>query len=276
MAVIADRVPEYRVIARNTSVESENKIHDDEVARRYGFRGGLVPGITVYAYLTHAIVELFGPDWLERGAATVKFVKPVIEGEEVLIAGRVEERGPRGVRIALTASTAGSGDCAVATASLSSEPPAAVDLSTYAVAPLPETRPEATREHLASLRALGTASEGYDEACARQYVEKISDDLPLYRETGAPVHPGFLLQQCNRALSRNVRVGPWIHTGSAVQHLGMARVGETVTTRGRVKSLGEKKGREIVELDLLLAAGSRPIAHVYHSAIYRLPSPASA
>ena len=31
-------------IAYNHATESENKIHSDEVARRYGFRGGLVPG----------------------------------------------------------------------------------------------------------------------------------------------------------------------------------------------------------------------------------------
>jgi len=49
-----------RVTARNTAAQSENAIHDDEVARQYGFRGGLVPGVTVYAYLTHPLVEAWG------------------------------------------------------------------------------------------------------------------------------------------------------------------------------------------------------------------------
>jgi hypothetical protein len=73
-----------------------------------------------------------------------------------------------------------------------------------------------------------------------------------------------------------VKMGPWIHVGSVVRHLGGARVGTLVATRGKVRSLFEKKGREFVELDLLIVTGdaARPLAHVLHTAIYRLPAPA--
>jgi len=69
-------------------------------------------------------------------------------------------------------------------------------------------------------------------------------------------------------------MGPWIHVGSVVRHLGGARVGDRLTTRGKVRSVFEKKGREFVELDLVIVAGAtgRPVAHVLHTAIYRLPS----
>ena len=80
-------MPEYHVKARNTSSSSENKIHDEQIARQYGFRGALVPGVTVYAYLTHPLVEAFGAAWLERGTANVRFVKPIHDGEEVRLAG---------------------------------------------------------------------------------------------------------------------------------------------------------------------------------------------
>ena len=46
----------YAVVAYNSAWDSENKIHDDEVARRFGFSGGLVPGVDVYAYMAHAPV----------------------------------------------------------------------------------------------------------------------------------------------------------------------------------------------------------------------------
>src|SRR5215469_18031236 len=59
----------YRVKAFNTAKASENKIHDDAVARRFGFGGGLVPGVDVYAYMAHLPVALWGRAWLERGAA---------------------------------------------------------------------------------------------------------------------------------------------------------------------------------------------------------------
>ena len=46
---MTSRLETYRVTAYNTSKQSENKIHDDAVARRFGFSGGLVPGVDVMA-----------------------------------------------------------------------------------------------------------------------------------------------------------------------------------------------------------------------------------
>ena len=80
-------LPEYRIKARNTSTQSENAIHHDDVARSYGFAGGLVPGVTVYAYVTHPLVAAWGPDWLERGTASVRFTKPLFEGDEAVVGG---------------------------------------------------------------------------------------------------------------------------------------------------------------------------------------------
>ena len=36
--------------ALNTAPDSDNKIHGDELAKQYGFEGGLVPGVTVVRY----------------------------------------------------------------------------------------------------------------------------------------------------------------------------------------------------------------------------------
>ena len=43
-------------------------IHEDDLARQYGFKGGLVPGVTVYAWMTHPVVEALGVEWLEDAA----------------------------------------------------------------------------------------------------------------------------------------------------------------------------------------------------------------
>ena len=71
----------YRVEAFNTAKASENKIHDDVVARRFGFGGGLVPGVDVYAYMAHLPVARWGRAWLERGAAECRFQKRVYDGD---------------------------------------------------------------------------------------------------------------------------------------------------------------------------------------------------
>jgi len=51
---------------------SANKIHDDTVAQQYGFRGGLVPGVSVYASMTYPLV---GEPMEVRGVPLDKFEK---------------------------------------------------------------------------------------------------------------------------------------------------------------------------------------------------------
>src|SRR5438477_6086835 len=93
---MSEPLPKYSLKAVNTSTDSENKIHDDATARRYGFAGGLVPGVTVYAYLTQPLAAAFGAGWLQRGTASVRFVKPVLDGEDVRVVGEVASRDPQG------------------------------------------------------------------------------------------------------------------------------------------------------------------------------------
>src|ERR1700735_1571464 len=77
----------YRVEAYNAAKLSENKIHDDTVAQRFGFSGGLVPGVDVIAYMMHVPVAKWGRAFLERGLIEARFVKPVYDGENADITG---------------------------------------------------------------------------------------------------------------------------------------------------------------------------------------------
>src|SRR5580704_558278 len=76
-----------RVSAYNTAKQSENKMHDDTVARRFGFSGGLVPGVDVFAYMVHLPVAKWGRAFLEHGLIEARFVKPVYDGELTDIRG---------------------------------------------------------------------------------------------------------------------------------------------------------------------------------------------
>ena len=67
----------YRVEAFNTAKASENKIHDDEVARRFGFGGGLVPGVDVYAYMAHLPVAQISP-WLSTRISSPSAVSTAV------------------------------------------------------------------------------------------------------------------------------------------------------------------------------------------------------
>lgn len=72
-----NRLETYRVEAYNTAKRSENKMHDDTVARRFGFSGGLVPGVDVFAYMMHVPVARWGCDFIARGLVEARFIKPV-------------------------------------------------------------------------------------------------------------------------------------------------------------------------------------------------------
>jgi acyl dehydratase len=71
-----------------------------------------------------------------------------------------------------------------------------------------------------------------------------------------------------------VALGPWIHVASDVVHLGLARAGDRLTTRGRVVEVFEKKAHRFVVLDLLVVAdGARPVLGVRHTAIWEVRPP---
>jgi hypothetical protein len=98
----------------------------------------------------------------------------------------------------------------------------------------------------------------------------VGDALPLYREL-AVAHPVWLLSFANTLLASNVALGPWIHMASVVQNHSALHDGERLSARGRIAGLSERRGNDIVDLDVLLVADAvRPVMSVRHTAIYRL------
>jgi hypothetical protein len=258
------------VRAHNAATASENKIHDDDVARRHGFAGGLVPGITVFGYLTTPVVEAWGRGWLERGALSARFRQPIYEGDDVTVLGTTV--GDERSRTVDVEARNGRDDiCAVGTAALS-QPVPPPSLDSYPMAPLPSSRREPNREALAGIDVLGSLEAGFHADRYDETAALVGDDLPIYRELGV-AHPVWLLYFANAILAANVALGPWIHTASAVQNLSLLHDGERLSVRGRVAGLTERRGHQIVDLDLLMVAeGVRPVTHVLHTAIYRLRS----
>jgi acyl dehydratase len=252
----------YRVIARNTATESANKIHDDEVARQLGFRGGLVPGVDVYAYLAHPPAEAWGLGWLQRGTMRARFHQPVYDG------GRVEvvPIGPTVLELRDDGNaTCATAEVAVAVAEDQRETPSVDDWPRVDQRDHP---PPASPEALAPGTVLGLAPHGFHADLAGAYLDDIRETLPLYIDEGV-AHPGWILRDANYVLSANVRLGPWIHVESIVQHHGLVRDGDVVSARAVVTNQWERKGHQFVELDVIHLAGTRPVARTRHTAIYR-------
>lgn len=253
----------YHVLAFNSAKASENKIHDDATAQKFGFKGGLVGGVHVYGYMSHMPVERWGRAWLERGTGEGRFGKPVYEGDMAEISAIEDANG-----LEIQVNSAGV-LCATGRAALPAVAPAMPLLSDFKAVPARTDRPAADEKSLAVGDWLGMNPLKITPEYQAQDKEETRETLPLYMADGI-VHPTTVLRCCNWALSHNVVLPAWMHMGSTVQNLGLARVGDTLTVRARVTKNYEHKGHKWVEIDgLVVADDARPIARVTHIAIYR-------
>ena len=260
----------YRVKAFNTAHDSENKIHDDATAKRFGFGGGLVPGVDVYGYMSHMPVMRWGRAWLERGSAECRFLKPVYDGDEVTVTAA---EATDGLEIAVESRDE---ICATGRAFLPAAGPQTPALVDFRTVPQRPERPPADEASLALGTWLGIDPYPVTPDMAARHLAESHESAAIYAEERL-IHPRDVLRACNFVLSRNVVFGPWVHTGSRIQHCAAARVGDALSAHARVTGNYEKKGHRFVEVDaLVLANGATPIARVSHTAIYRLRQAAAA
>jgi acyl dehydratase len=252
---------QYEVTARNPATDSENRIHADDVARRYGFSGGLVPGVTVYAYSCAPIVERLGAQWLERGTAKLRFVAPCYDGEHLTVTfdhGTVQ-------------ASVGDRLCASGTASLDNGPQQHAPVPWQA---RPDERPPASEGVFSPGRILGSIRLPTDGETIGQYLEAIEEPASLYRD-GRLIHPGMLLNGANWVLAANIVMPAWIHAESEIEHHRAVSVGEPVQVRARVAEAFERKGHQFatVEVDWVAGVGSdarEVVASGCHTFIWRL------
>jgi acyl dehydratase len=259
---MTSRLETYRVSAYNTAKLSENKMHDDTVARRFGFSGGLVPGVDVMAYMMHLPVAKWGRGFLERGLIEARFVKPVYDGETADVTGE-ESDGVLSIQVASRGQL-----CATGSASLPASAPS-VSISDFAdTAPGRDRRPVDAKSY-ESGKWLGTVPRTWAGDAAAEYLTDVRERDPIYLAEGLG-HPGLLQRVMNKVLVDNAILGPWIHVGSRMQLLTAARSGDELTARAKVTGNYEKKGHRFVELDALVVANGRtPLAHCHHIAIYQ-------
>jgi len=253
----------YSVVAFNTSRDSENKMHDDTVAQRYGFSGGLVPGVDVYAYMAHPAVARWGREFLEAGTLEARFLKPVYDGETAIVTS-----GATAVGLAIEVTSRGELCATGHAAMMKAAPPSLADFAAVAAGD-PSARPPADEITLKEGMLLGIRPLMLTPEGIAQYVADVRETDPLYVREGL-AHPGLLPRLFNWALMHNVVLGPWIHVGSKVDHFAAARAGDELTVRARITRNYERKGHRFVDLGgLVVANGETPIARVAHTAIYR-------
>lgn len=263
--------PVRRFRARNTAAASDNKIHDDVEARRYGYGGGLVPGVLLYAYQAQLAVEFFGADWLAQGTARWSVRRPVYAGETVECAARCEDADGR----QLLAVDLRRDDALCAQASFSLA--AAVNPArTLADGPeAPTTLPELTADavplgaSLTPLHSVISAEQALAEA------ESSDDPCPWFRGPspfGGPLVPPVWLAARQAPLLRaNFRFGPSIHVATELEQLAPAFAGRAYVTAGVIRVTYERKGNHYLVTEAETRDDQeRLVCRIRHTSIFQV------
>ena len=256
----------YRVLAHNYAFDSDNRIHSDDVASQFGFKGGLVPGVADFAYLARAAYDALGDRLLSGGVVEGKFIKPIYHGEIAEADARPQDGRPD--CLALTLTNPEGVLCAAGTAELDAADPEPVFADYSAAAAIAdEARPAPEVATFPAGTLLAAYEYRYDADAARTETGDMFVD-PWPGQSGW--HPASALHDANRILRANVALGPWIHTASRLQLYRAPGDGAWISLRGRVLDTYEKRGHVMTEADLALFADETPLARIKHTAIIRL------
>ena len=258
-------MPIHSAVARNFAEASENKIHSDDIARRFGFTGALVPGVTVFGHLAWPLTQRFGERWLQGSWVTTRFIKPAYHSETISLtdsetgADSARRRMPeRGRRVA--------GDAGVHDRDRRSR--RRIRTRTW------PTRPDRRRES----RSPGTRSTSTnrsrriswqpDETLNREYAARVDDETELFRK--GVLHPHAILSQANQVLVRRYVMPAWIHTGSEIRFRRLLRVGDAIEVRAVPLEKWERKGHQFIKLYVAYVVRGEIATEIFHTAIFRV------
>jgi hypothetical protein len=265
------RVRGWEAKAYNQVPESENRIHSDEVAKRHGFRGGLVPGVTVSAYLMHPALEAWGLDWLSRGAATAVVKKPLYDG----VGFRVEVEPAAEYAYDAVLTDADGVECAEGHVELPKAAASAPGMRGDPQLSPGYERPRASREAFERLGERGLQAVRARWSAEAEIVSYLRDAEAMaepVRPSGAGyANPAFVLGLTNWALAANVYLSPWLHLQTEHQNFAPIPPGSELVVETAVADLFERKGHEFVDAEVAaFLLDETPVMRARLRAIYRL------
>ncbi len=265
--------PVFSIEALNDATESENRMHSDDVAARYGFSGALVSGVNVFGYMTQPLVAEFGEAFLSHRGFEVRFLLPAYEGDRVSIETRQNNQ-----QLATTAHN----QEGVLLATLdtwqqetSSEQSA---LHTRRLADEHESHYNEGARPLISWEAIEidcSAPTWHWQPTREEntlHVNAQRDTADCYADANprALIHPYYLLDTCNKALMRLYVLPAWIHVGTRGTIHNALHVGDAVRVDCRPIDKWERKGHQFIRLTIAMFVGDTLAFEAEHTAIFRI------
>ena len=249
----------YLTTARNFSVNTENRIHSDEVAARFGFAGALVPGAAVFGHMAYPLVDTLGPDWLAGSHTSVRFLKPAYDGEGLTVThdaigdAHTVRCHARGILLAELHTRSLDPDDGPATV----EPGAPV-----------RQRPEIEWDNVIVGEPFPAWTWSPDAVENAESAAQVEDGLACYR--AGVLHPHAILSTANRAFTRRYVLPAWIHVGSVVRFRRLVRVGDEIEVRTVPTRKWRRKGHEFVDLGIAYVVDGEVATEIEHTSIFRI------
>ena len=250
--------------ALNFASASENRIHSDEIARRFGFTGALVPGVAVFGHLTWPLTQRHGSAWLAKSYVRTRFLKPAYHGDTLTISDRSDEGGRIAIECCNTSKVQ------LATLDWTAEPvqPPPDPHADTSGAAEPEERVEIVWDTLHVDEPFHSYIWAPDETHNLEYTQRVQDDHAVF--ASGVLHPHAILSQANQALVRRFAMPAWIHTGSEMRLRRLLRVGDQIEVRAVPLRKWERKGHQFIELYVAYVAHDEIATEIWHTAIFRV------
>ncbi len=261
---------DWRGVAFNQVPNSKNEIHGDKVAKDFGFKGGLVPGVTVSAYLIHPAAVAYGKYYLESGFAHVRVNSPLYDEESF----QVEITSQDGSSYSAHLMQSDGKPTATADVQIPDSVPEAPKRRGDPIAERDFEPPQATPENMRQLMEQGCKAFVFRWNAEHEmgtYLRDKSEMAPSFAEEGF-ANPSFVLGISNWVLSSNARMNPWVHMETRSQNFAAISANAKVVGEMSVTDLFNRKGHEFVDatINLFDFDTDTCFASIDLRAIYRL------
>jgi hypothetical protein len=263
----------WQGMAFNQVPDSQNQIHGDKVAQAYGFKGGLVPGVTVSAYLIHPAVTTFGLEYLTRGSAHVRVNSPLYDGEEFSV-GIVDQNDTSYSAHLLRSDGTPLAEATVDIGIDIGDPP---QMRGDEQLDLQLDVPVATPENMLKLMMDGCKAYRVRWDKSHPMSRYLTDpaqmaELLQFGDKAGFANPSFVLGVSNWVLAGNAQMNPWVHMETRSQNYAAIPPGSVILAEMSMVDLFSKKGHEFVDVEVNLFDEStrQCYAAIQLRAIYRL------
>ena len=264
----------YTVVARHANHNSYNRMHQDGLPQKLGFRGPFVLGVANYGNMTRALVSRFGEGWLGRAVVEAKFIKPVCEGDRLRIetlpvAGREADQA---YEVTAYNETMGGEVCA-RMQSCAPEAFPALD-GAAAIKPNEWEGPVTQRRTWDNIivgqayRSLNVTLSAQDNAYWKGVLE---DDVPIYEKgEHPPIHPAQVLRLVQLGYNNQFIGDNAVHSSTKAVLRRMLRVGDPVHILTLPIDKWEKKQNHWLTIYCAVRANNEVCAEIYHTQIIKL------